>query len=224
MDTTIIADKARACDDGPATRRLTDEQRQMVEDNLWVARYFATRPIGRGLSRAELNSAVCLGLCRAAPAFRKGGRARFGTYAWPAVYGEVHRESCRNDAMAMLSLESVMADLAARPARREEGDIEALHLAIGRLDGPQREAVRLRWLEGLTFREIGRRLGVTATRAEQVAARGLAELRGMLAGARCDGRCRPDVCPRCRSRQYRERKAARTTATARPEMREGGAP
>lgn len=61
--------------------------------------------------------------------------------------------------------------------------VEALQAAIQRLSSHQQNLIRLRQQEGLTFLEIGRRLGCTEEAARKQWARAIEELRDLLRGA-----------------------------------------
>jgi RNA polymerase sigma-70 factor (ECF subfamily) len=59
----------------------------------------------------------------------------------------------------------------------------ALERSIGRLSGPLREAIRLRHMSGLPFKEVAERMSRTERAVQQLCTRGLRELRTELESA-----------------------------------------
>ncbi len=188
-------------------RGLTDEQQAIVVENFNLARKFAGEKQGRRLSFDELLSACSLALCYAARGHRKDGGAAFSNYAWTAMQRWSGREAHSNRTIRITrhglsrnaSPECAAAaerawglaftvdpadapNLFVVPLEEEEGDTEALHRAIARLNGRYREVVRLHWLEGLTYAEIGLRWGCSSQNVEATGKRALADLRELLEG------------------------------------------
>lgn len=73
-----------------------------------------------------------------------------------------------------VELAAAQTSLASRAGRRERG--ADLLAALGRLPARQAEAVRLRYLEGLSVEQAARRLGCTAPAAKALVTRALSDL------------------------------------------------
>jgi len=78
-----------------------------------------------------------------------------------------------------------VAELARRPRAAEESpfDLEAVRGRLASLDDPYRTAITLRYLEGLEFPEVARRMGTIERTARTWVGRGLEKLRDALGAA-----------------------------------------
>lgn len=74
---------------GPQRRQALVDQ--VVLDHLWLARTLAHRYRDRGESLDDLVQVACLGLVKAAAAYRSGLGHSFCAYAVPTVMGELRR-------------------------------------------------------------------------------------------------------------------------------------
>ncbi len=88
-------------------------------------------------------------------------------------------------------LERAQAQLPQGPAPRLPEDLALdrerdarLRTALGCLDEPYREALELRYLQGLPYRELAERLGTIERTARTWVGRGLVKLRAKLGGRR----------------------------------------
>lgn len=70
---------------------LTDEQKQLVEQNLGLVHACANRFRGRGEEYEDLFQAGSVGLIKAALGFNSELGFKFSTYAVPAILGEIKR-------------------------------------------------------------------------------------------------------------------------------------
>ena len=70
--------------------RLTDEQRQMVEDNIGLASFIAKKYINRTpLDYEELFSICCEALCKAAMTYDPSSKWKFSTIACNTMKGHI---------------------------------------------------------------------------------------------------------------------------------------
>lgn len=128
------------------------------------------------------------GLLRAVDGFRADAGARFQTYAWQAVWFALDRESFRlhggkrsaRKARCLRTRQITgaveFAHLSAPPPadRPELPDFDEL---VRPVEARRREALRLRFREGLDHKGIGERLGVSRSRAGQFLTEAIGTLR-----------------------------------------------
>lgn len=178
---------------------LTPCQQSLVEDNVRLAYYWSHRLVHRltDADREEADAAAVGGLVRAAQLFDPARGFKFTTYATPWVIQGVqrwasgerrHREKKGGRKVFHLpqvdlgddALEDQFEPACPRRDPREEADgrdcWEKVLALLGR-DRRSKEILRLRFVEGLQLREVGRRLKLSHERVRQLQERALETLR-----------------------------------------------
>jgi RNA polymerase sigma factor (sigma-70 family) len=166
--------------------RLIDAQRQLVADNIGLAGWAAHRvwPFCRELTTFEdVFQAATFGLMRAAQLFDPSRGVKFATYGARGAFATAwrHKEVCEQNYLVqpvskLAGAEGVIESLEARPDERTEPDpnlwVELMEFVTDR----EQRVLTLRFQEGLTFAQIGERLGVSTQRASQLADRAMTRL------------------------------------------------
>ncbi len=160
---------------------------------------------------ADVVQAGMVGLCRAAACFDPERGASFLTYAWRAVTHEIYKECVSDGMIhvpeyaycgrsphatpekqeaaqrAMMALQETelppLVVVAVEPweeAARDELR-ESVQRAFGKLPEAWREIGRLRFLQGLDFRQIAERVGKSKQRVQQIVDRIMVRLHKLLA-------------------------------------------
>jgi RNA polymerase sigma-70 factor (ECF subfamily) len=147
-------------------------------------RAFFTRSVGQGAVAEDLVQTTFLRLHAARRSWRTGERLRPWAFTIAArVRVDWHRSRGRPE-QELDEAEGVAdPDPAADPAEAivTEERAERVRAALDRLPEPQRVVVHLHRLEGMTFAEIGRVLGISEGAAKLRAFRAYAQLRSHLA-------------------------------------------
>lgn len=200
---------------GPS-RRLTEDQRRLVEDNVALAISVVTNThAGRRMSHDDRVSVAFVGLCRAALLYDPSRGWKFSTYAANAIRYTLLREEHFD---RLIHLPAALAGKAAlrRPHLAAEADrvrgVSSLSAdeidPPARADGAEeaearaadREALwaairdlppRYRWVvaeraRGKTLESIGRHMGVSKERARQIEQKGIELIRARLRGESAD--------------------------------------
>ena len=147
-----------------------------VQDRLWRV----CRSLVRDRSAAEdamQESAVRI--LAALPAF--DGRSRFSTWA-TGIAVNVCREHRRHSARSMAPLDARRHAFAAEPAAAAD-ELGQMYAAMARLPERQREAVALRFLEGLDVRQTAELMGCAQGTVKASVHAGLRNLRRLMTGA-----------------------------------------
>ncbi len=176
-----------------ASKPLTAEQQKLVEENMWCVRSIALRlrrRLPRHVMLEDLISAGYLGLVECAP--RYDGRCLFHSFARHRILGAM-RDYMRGEDL-LTRTERLNGDLierrevpvnpeslpaSVRSVQKLEAGIEARRL-IGKLNRthPRRAFVaEQHFLQDRTLIAIGRRLGVTESRASQICSKAIAQMR-----------------------------------------------
>jgi RNA polymerase sigma factor (sigma-70 family) len=146
-------------------RRLDAAGQALVSANLKLAGWFAHRYRECGIEPEELHSLACLGLCRAALAWRPGRGCRFNVYAYDIILRGIlnalkyrHRKCrCRADYHAPLG--SNLPGLAVYDPEPIGIETEALWAAIRSLPAREQAVITAR-LAGRLHREIALEVGL----------------------------------------------------------------
>jgi len=161
----------------------------LAEENMglpWfvVRRYF---PLVRGADAEVLASIGMETLLRCAELYDEACGVKFSVYFVKAAIRHMARE--RHKVMALRSqtrtLDSIDERDGSHPTTlpdvpKDEGIAPAIISAIESLDPRTQTIIRARVLWGATYREIGRTLGLTDSRVQQIAKAALARLRELL--------------------------------------------
>lgn len=183
-------------------RPLSDEERQLVEDNLGLATHFAQRFQASRMEFEDLVQEAYMGLIDAARLYKTSHGTRFSTYArWhilkkvmDAIHNrnEIVRTPRRRPSLICGSLTDAAAhalpDRALTPEEMLDRDEtnEAIRQLIKEL--PHRDAIVLRLRYGvntqkMTLREVGEILAVTPERVRQIQNAAEKKLRALLLGS-----------------------------------------
>lgn len=180
---------------------LTNEQRALVERHSYLARYMAgVMRCPASMEKADLLSSAYYALCLAASRWRPGGGASFRTYAIQKIRWAIQEKirtaagGARSRGQASVSLSSPImspggADTGLTLGDTIPGDDESTVMedvrlrltmeAIDSLPARMQDVIRGR-LSGDSFDDIGRRLGVTESRAKQIEQQAIRELQRAL--------------------------------------------
>lgn len=158
-----MLDEVRALDWVPRSVRI-------AERKLLAGRAALAQALGRVATNAEVAEHLRLPL----DAVLKMDRDCRATQVVPlsALTGACGDDESGRDREAVLERCKVVPD----PAARECHD-EVCHAFVQKLSRTERLIVNLYYVEGLTFREVGRSLGLSEGRISQIHARALARLR-----------------------------------------------
>lgn len=147
-------------------------------------RAFFARSVGPGAAAEDLVQTTFLKLHAARGAWRSGERLRPWAFT---IAARVRVDWLRTQGRTERGLEEGEG-VADPDPRGEPGDVfiaeeraERVRAALDRLPEPQRVVVHLHRLEGMTFAEIGRVLGISEGAAKLRAFRAYAQLRALLA-------------------------------------------
>ncbi len=169
----------------------------VVEANLGLVRFFNRRHRTRRgwVDWEDIDQEGCLGLIRAVEKFDRD-KGTLSTYSkrWVRLFAGEAAFSARypyrvtwRQRNGPIAPKAASVPLEALPARDDRSDhldrLDALWAAVEALREPDRSVIRLRYGEGLLFRQIGDRLGYTRERVRQIAARGVRRLRDVLGEA-----------------------------------------
>lgn len=173
-----------------------------------VRRLLHDYPAVRRLGEGEAESVGYVTLLRAAEIYDERRGVRFCTYAYRSIRRQVLRASIEGNhgairipghcflqggvseravanarrALQCRSLDEERAPPAPGPGEYEVDELEGLHAAMQRLPEQQRQALRLRYWDGLLLTEVGAALGVSKQRVQQILNKALAALRQELPG------------------------------------------
>lgn len=181
-------------------RRTGGERDELVLDNLALAHHVVNR---MGLAghrlRDDFVAEAYKALSRAADLFDPSLGVRFSTYATCSIQRVVQRALAVSARAESVGVAAGGRDAAGDPlqdllAQDESGTpdlAEALDVALAALHWRTAKVLRLRFLDGLTLREVAALLGVSRERVRQLERAGLARLRqepALLAIFDCGGR------------------------------------
>lgn len=188
---------------GANSERLDEVQQRLVEQWIDFARHHASRSIGglegAGRRRQEYDDALSdtfFALCRAALKFVPEKGYKFSTYANYAMQNALHSRHARQGRQAraatlpLTSTETGEELFACRCTSADDEERQERAVILGRLlellCGRERMVLRLRYLHGLTYPQIGKLLGDKSSGwAQQVAARALVRLRKLATASDC---------------------------------------
>lgn len=177
---------------------LTDEQRALVVQYRLMAFKFAGRKyhtlpirVRNWMSRDDMNGAAMLGLIRAAKTWDPSIAAMSTHLFWSCVgsMSKYIKDTLRevggrpDKCNALQSQPWYLMepdDLANVVEAKRERVFHGADLIRTLIDGlPERErrAIRMRYFDGLTLREVGERMGITKERVRQIAAKGMETMR-----------------------------------------------
>lgn len=186
-------------------RKLSEEQRELVEKNHWLAVRFA-RDWRRGrLDFDERLSLAYQGMCRAAITF-DSSRGAFSTHSYRWMAQEIGRalredftihipdyinyksdddpkyKSRRVDAARARACKSLPCDgrKVLSPGDGDTEDAERIAKAMENLPKRTRHVIEQMVLEGRTLKEVGDEMGRTKERVRQLKEKGLMQLRRIL--------------------------------------------
>jgi RNA polymerase sigma factor (sigma-70 family) len=175
-------------------KRLTEEQQQLVEEHMPLAKWFAAGFQGTKLSRDERIAAAYWAICRAARSWDPAGKASFWTYSQMIIRQDIYADQRMNTLTARwkVGLKVVSGDVeipdvvsrssTCRVDARDELDHwrDRLKSLLPRLEtqagNQQAEVVRLR-MQGLSFTEIGAARGVVTQSGRDLFKRAVERLR-----------------------------------------------
>lgn len=167
-----------------ALRAATGDQdafRELFEQfNMSIYRYSFAQ-LGRQDLAQEATQEVFLGVWRNLPSFRNEHEGSFGGWLFGIarnVIGSMRRRNAKN--------EDLPTEHALDGQVEFEGDLvskKVLHDALSELPEVQREVVVLRFLVGLSLREVGESMGTTEGAVTSAQLRGLRRLRRTLEAA-----------------------------------------
>lgn len=158
-----------------------------------IAKHLADRAARRyGLpDLEELEAAALLAVAEAQASYRDDRGASLSTWAYFAgsrkLIAEVRKiirrrqhetPECRFAARP--DRPGFLETLPAPPADAQPADVGGI-LSAAELPARSRTVIRLRFVDGLTYRQIGRAVGVSSTRVEQILRAAYAQLRPRLA-------------------------------------------
>lgn len=176
---------------------LTEEQKAIVERHVPLAHHFAKLVSGkyRKAPRDVLLSGAFEGLVRAAQTWNPR-LGEFSTYAWnwmrrdcgvaatterpEAVVLRYHATKRFIDSGRRVVSADGLLHWLHRQTREPEIDAEAVRDSLRFLPPRHAEAVRLYYFEGLTYRDVGKAMGVCLERARQILNASLCRLREVL--------------------------------------------
>jgi RNA polymerase sigma factor (sigma-70 family) len=169
------------------TPRLNEAQQALAADNLALAGWWLARNLWavRQLGWDEALSVAYLGIVEAALRYDPDKHATFSTFACATIRGLV-LTACNKvsypRSVAACSCESALADAIAPGCDdRNEPDRELLSkqagAALALLPRPEARVLRLFYLKGIPYAEIGRRMGITTCRAKRLRDRAIQLLR-----------------------------------------------
>lgn len=156
--------------------------KELVEQYLPLANKLAfqkKKNLPRFIDIEDLKSAAYLGLVEAASRFNPNLGASFSTFAYPRIFGAIHdwlREQGwikRGDLTPMISLDSPSEDgenflrdlLPSREIKELEDNFE---LATTSLNNQGRQIMRDYFVNDLSMKDIGNRIGITESRVSQL--------------------------------------------------------
>lgn len=176
--------------------RSADLRLELILHYLPYARKVAAHLYGRHL-RCETTVEdyiqwACLGMVEAFDHFQLNRGAQFTTYALPRVLGAI-RDGLETitgrwqefpvapeDMENLMSAEAVGPDQAGLELERGQMRLR-LHGLLKRLTAREESVLRLHYLQGWTFKDIGQDLGITKGRVSQLHGQALERLRHLLA-------------------------------------------
>jgi RNA polymerase sigma-70 factor (ECF subfamily) len=136
------------------------------------------RFLGKGMSREETGDLVqqtFLHLHRSRADFREGSHLRPWLFTIAINVKRQYLRTCRRRGEVALELSALPGSA---PGPFHADDLErSVRAAWAELPQDQREAIRLHWIEGFSFREIAQTVGATANAVKVRAHRGYVQLR-----------------------------------------------
>ena len=147
-----------------------------------LARRFFRIARARNIDPDDLVAEGALALCRAAADYRPGAGAKFSSFAGRVIlHALVRLVNGRRyrwvPGQLPVNGDGRELDPPDPRAVPEAGVALDARAVLGRLGDRDRQVLRLRYLDGLTVAQVGRRLGVSPQRATQLLARALRNAR-----------------------------------------------
>lgn len=166
-------------------RKLTDDQRRLVEDNLGLVHLMIRKRIHDARRRPGYYDAALMGLVKAAMVFNPALGHKFSTWACNCIKNAILGEwTTRERRMAAHALflgflpKKLPVDLPVARRPWEGATRDGMLAAIGpHLDFREQRIVELRKLDGLTLEEVGVVFGLTKERIRQIEIQAMAKLR-----------------------------------------------
>jgi RNA polymerase sigma factor for flagellar operon FliA len=187
-------------------KALTTEQQALAEQHHGLIRQLVNERLRRcpaHVERGDFTGAAALALTKAAGSYDPGRGVPFEVFAasrirWAIAdaqreadpMGRAARSRAKagvardNDARREISLDdaSLEVDQTMRGAGHRSAEMMDLALAIRRLPAIERQVLALAFVQELPQADVGRMLGVSASRVSQIALAGVERLRQMLLG------------------------------------------
>ena len=176
--------------------RSAELRRELLLHYLPYARKVAAHLYGRHLrcetSVEDYIQWACVGLMEAFDHFQLDRGAQFTTYALPRMLGAIRDgleamtgrwqeiSTAPEDMEMLMSAEAEGSDQVGLELERGQTRLR-LHGLLKRLTVREESVLRLHYLQGWSFKEIGRDLGITKGRVSQLHGQALERLRGLLA-------------------------------------------